>query len=179
MAPETGSATPALIGWLDERLMTASPLTLEELEEIVTDVGRSAWLWGHAVMFDRERRSRRVLYKTPGLEIALCCWTAGQDTVFHDHGGASGAAFICSGLLVEETIEADDGHVVTRRTQMRRAGTAFSFGADYIHRVRHERDHGVALSIHIYTRVVTDPVDYEVLPDGALCALSRPRRETE
>ena len=69
--------------------MTASP---ETLEEIVTDVGQAPWLWGHSVTVDPERRSHRVLYKTPQLEIALFGWAAGQETLFHDHGGASGAA---------------------------------------------------------------------------------------
>jgi predicted metal-dependent enzyme (double-stranded beta helix superfamily) len=158
-----------LAAHLDETLMTASPATLEELEEIVTDVGRSPWLWSHAVRFDRERRTHRVLYKTPWLEIVLFGWAAGQDTTFHDHGGASGAAFICSGMLVEDTIEAVDGQVVAQ-THTRRAETAFSFGADYIHRVRHDPSYGVALSIHVYTPAVSDSVDYEVIPDGTLRA---------
>jgi predicted metal-dependent enzyme (double-stranded beta helix superfamily) len=145
--------------------------TLEEIEEIVTDVGRSPWLWGQAVTFHPERRSHGVLYKTPQLEIALFGWAAGQETLFHDHGGASGAAFICSGVLVEDTIEALDGRIVTWQTFTRRAQTAFSFGSDYIHRVRHDPDYGVALSIHAYTPTVSAPVDYEVLTDGTLRTL--------
>jgi predicted metal-dependent enzyme (double-stranded beta helix superfamily) len=175
MAMETRSAPLRLTGRLDEGLMTASPETLEELEEIVTDVGQSPWLWGHAVKFDPERRSHRMLYKTPHLEIALFGWAAGQDTVFHDHGGASGAVFVCSGRLVEDTIEAVDGQVVTQRTHGRRAETAFSFGPDYVHRVKHDPDCGVALSIHAYTPALSDSVDYEVLPDGTLRALDRVR----
>ena len=89
MSSETKDVAPALSGWLNENLISASPKSLEELEEIVTDVGQSPWLWGHAVNFDLERRSHRILYKTPHLEIALFGWAAGQDTVFHDHGGSS------------------------------------------------------------------------------------------
>jgi hypothetical protein len=176
MATETRSTAPALSGWLDEALMTASPETLEELEGIVTDVGKSPWLWGHAVTFDSEGRSHRVLYKTPHLEIALFGWAAGQDTVFHDHGGASGAAFICSGMLVEETIEAVDAQVVAHHTHARCAETVFSFGSDYIHRVRHDPAYGVALSIHAYTPAVADSVDYELLPDGTLRTARRGSR---
>lgn len=178
MATKTRSASTTLTGSLDEALMTAPPETLGELEEIVTDIGRSPSLWGHAVTFDRDRRSHRVLYKTRRLEIALFGWAAGQDTVFHDHGGASGAAFICSGLLVEETIEAADGRVVAQHTHTRRAETAFSFGPEYIHRVSHDPDYGVALSIHAYTPAVSNPVDYEVLRDGTLRALD-PVRELQ
>ncbi|HSD23641.1 MAG TPA: cysteine dioxygenase family protein [Solirubrobacterales bacterium] len=161
---------------LDETLIAASPSTLEDLEEIVTRVGRSPWLWGHAVSFDVERRSHRVLYETPHLEIALFGWAAGQDTTFHDHGGASGAAFVCSGLLVEETIDAVDGQVVAQDRHTRPAESVFSFGPDYIHRVRHDPGYGVALSIHVYTPAVSDPLDYEVLPDGALRRLDTAAR---
>jgi predicted metal-dependent enzyme (double-stranded beta helix superfamily) len=168
MATETKDVAPALKGWVDEMLIAASPSTLEELEAIVTDVGRSPWLWGHAVSFDLERRSHRVLYKAPHLEIALFGWAAGQDTVFHDHGGASGAAFVCSGGLLEDTAETVDGQVVVQHTHTRAAESAFSFGPDYIHRVRHHPDYGIALSIHAYTPAASDPIDYEVLPDGTL-----------
>lgn len=171
MATDTKDGTPALTGWLNEKLISASPKRLEELEEIVTDIGQSPWLWGHAVSFDLERRSHRVLYKASQLEIALFGWAAGQDTVFHDHGGASGAAFVCSGMLIEDTVEAVDGHVLCQHTHTRRAESVFSFGPDYIHRVRHDPSQGVALSIHAYTPAVSDATDYEILPDGTLRSL--------
>ena len=153
---------------LAENLTSASPTTLEELEEIVTDIGRSPWLWGHAVSFDIDRRSHRVLYKTDTLEVALFGWATGQETLFHDHGGGSGAAFVCSGMLVEEVIEAVDGLVLRRHTHLRRAESAFSFRPDYIHRVRHDPWHGVALSVHAYTPALTDALDYDVRSDGTV-----------
>ena len=168
MATATRGARAALPAWLDEKLITARPTHLEQLEEIVTEVGRAPWLWGHAVSFDLERRSHRVLYRADALEIALFGWAVGQDTVFHDHGGASGAAFVCSGGLIEEVVEAVDGHVVGRWTHERRAESAFSFGPDYIHRVRHDPARGVALSIHAYTPSVREVLDYDLVPDGTI-----------
>jgi Cysteine dioxygenase type I len=162
---------PALTGALDESLIGATPTTLEQLEEIVTDVGRAPWLWGHAVTFGRDRPSHRVLYRGQALEVALFGWTMGQNTLFHDHGGASGAAFVCSGVLIEDVVEAVDGLVIRRRTHTRGAESAFSFGPDYIHRVRHDPAHGVALSIHAYTRAVGDPLDYDVRRDGTIRVL--------
>jgi hypothetical protein len=153
---------------VDENLITASPTGLAQLEEIVTDVGRSPWLWGHGVLFGRERRTHRVLYKTDELELALFGWATGQETAFHDHGGASGAVFVCCGMLIEDVAEVADGLVGGRHTHTRWAESAFSFGPDYIHRVRHDPGHGVALSIHLYTPAVSDPLDYEVRPDGTL-----------
>ncbi|HEX5955577.1 MAG TPA: hypothetical protein VFY37_06550 [Solirubrobacterales bacterium] len=151
--------------------MIASPTSVAQLEEIVTEVGRSPWLWGHAVTFERERRSRRVLYASDALEIALFGWAAGQDTRFHDHGGASGAAFVCSGTLLEDVVEAGGGVVIRHQTHARRAESAFGFGPDYIHRVRHDPAHGVALSIHAYTPAVSAALDYELRPDGTIRAL--------
>ena len=153
---------------LDHNLISAAPTRLEELEAVVTDVGRSPWLWGHAVSFDIDRHSHRVLYRTDALEVALFGWATGQETLFHDHGGASGAAFVCSGMLVEEVVEAVDGLVVRRHTHLRRAESAFSFGPDYIHRVRHDPWHGVALSVHAYTRELSVALDYDVRSDGTV-----------
>jgi hypothetical protein len=167
--------TLTLPEWVDETLITSTPTTPEDLEVIVTNVGRSPWLWGHAVSFDLERRSHRVLYKTAHVEIALFGWASGQDTTFHDHGGASGAAFVCSGQLIEDTVEAVDGHVLAQRTHRRRAESVFSFGPDYIHRVRHDPGHGVALSIHAYTPATSDSLDYEVTPEGTLRVTDPPR----
>jgi predicted metal-dependent enzyme (double-stranded beta helix superfamily) len=157
---------------VDEGLITATPTSLGELEQIVTDVGRSPWLWGHAVRFDPERPSHRVLYKGQALKIALFGWVTGQETLFHDHGGASGAAFVCCGLLIEDVIEAVDGHVIRQHTHARRAESAFSFGPDYIHRVRHDPLRGVALSIHAYTPEMSDALDYDVRRDGTIRALA-------
>jgi hypothetical protein len=70
--------------------------------------------------------------------------------------------------LIEEVIEAAEGRILRRRTHQRRAQTAFSFGPDYIHRVRHDPEQGIALSVHAYTPAVSDALDYEVSPDGTL-----------
>ncbi|MGH2923139.1 MAG: hypothetical protein ACRDKH_03795, partial [Solirubrobacterales bacterium] len=67
-------------------MIAAAPPTAEELQEIVTEVGRTPNTWAHAVTFDPERWTHRVLYKTDHLEIALFGWSAGQVTAYHDHG---------------------------------------------------------------------------------------------
>jgi Cysteine dioxygenase type I len=159
---------PALLG---DSLAIEVPASLAQLERVVTHVGRSPWLWGNAVRFDVERRSRRVLWKSDAIEIALFAWATGQDTLFHDHGGASGAAFVCSGVLIEDVVEAVDGHVLRRHVHRRRAESAFSFGPDYVHRVRHDPAQGVALSIHAYTPMARDALDYEVCDDGTLAVI--------
>lgn len=153
-------------------LAPEAPTTLGELEQIVTEVGRSPWIWAHAVTFDPARPGHRLLYETDALKIALFGWVTGQETRFHDHGGASGAVFVCSGLLMEDVVEAVDGRVIRRRTYARRAEAAFSFGPDYVHRVRHEPLHGVALSVHANTPAMGVALDYEVQPDGTIGVLA-------
>jgi predicted metal-dependent enzyme (double-stranded beta helix superfamily) len=154
--------------WLDDRFVWAPPTTLEEIEELVTDLGRAPWLWSDQVRFDRGRKTHVQLAETPDLRIGLFGWAAGQDTVFHDHGGAIGAAYVCSGLLTEDIVDAVDGNVVRERTFSRAADTSFSFGPDYIHRVRQDPAYGVCISIHAYTPAAEESTDYAVLGDGAL-----------
>ena len=58
--------------------------------------------------------------------------------------------------------------MIRRRTHRRGAGSGFGFGPDYIHRVRHDPGHGVAISIHAYTPAACDALDYDVRPDGTI-----------
>ena len=135
MAIKTKSGGPGLGGWLDESLITASPASPRSWRRSSPKSASPRGSGGDAVSFDLERRSHRVLYKTPRLEIALFGWAAGQDTIFHDHGGASGAAFVCSGILIEDTVRG------SRRPRDRAAhahvtgGVGVQLGPDYIHRV--------------------------------------------
>jgi hypothetical protein len=175
MRLENASGLAGLDGWLDETLAEGPPTTPDALQELVTAIGRSPWLWSEAIRFELARRSYRALSVMPDLEIALFGWAAGQETVYHDHGGASGAVFVCSGLLVEDAIEAVDGNVVRERTFSRPAESSFSFGADYIHRVRHEPALGVCMSIHAYAPAVAEQTDYERLADGTLRPLGAGR----
>ncbi|HXY86043.1 MAG TPA: hypothetical protein VEH52_11245 [Gaiellaceae bacterium] len=154
--------------WLSDQLDVSAPATLDDLQGIVTDLGHAPWLWSEAVRFDLPRRSCSVLYRAPAFRIALFGWAAAQETTYHDHGGAEGAVFVCSGLLIEDVLDVRDGKAVREHTFTRCAESAFSFGAAHVHRVRHEPALGVSLSIHAYTPAVTAVSDYDVLEDGTL-----------
>jgi predicted metal-dependent enzyme (double-stranded beta helix superfamily) len=169
---QNANGAAALGRALDATLNGARPATPDALRELVIAIGRSPWLWGEAISFDRNGRSYRVLRKAPGVEVGLFGWAAGQQTTYHDHGGAIGAVFVCTGVLVESTIEARDGKIVAERTFSRRAESSFSFGPEYIHRVRHEASAGVSLSVHAYGPPDRRQADYEVLEDGTLHTVS-------
>jgi Cysteine dioxygenase type I len=169
---------PALAGidaWASEFIVGGSPASPEGLRELASAIGRSPRLWGEGISFDAAGIAHRVIRTLPEVEIALFGWAGGQETVYHDHGGASGAVFVCTGHLVETTIEVRDGKLVRERSFSRRADSSFGFGPSYIHRVRHDPEFGVALSIHAYGRADGTQIDYEVLEDGTVRALD-PRR---
>lgn len=151
---------------VDETLVGRPPASPDALRELVTAIGRSPSLWGEGIFFDGSGRSHRVLRSSPKVEIALCGWAGGEETRYPDHGGASRAAFVCTGLLVETTIEARDEKLVRERSFSRRAESSFSFGPNHIHKVRHHPAFGVALSIHAYGPALEEQTDYEVLEDG-------------
>jgi Cysteine dioxygenase type I len=157
---------------VDEMLVRGREAGPEELRGLVTAIGRSPWLWGEGLVFEASGRSHRVLRTSPEVEIALFGWAGGRETLYHDHGGASGAVFVCSGLLVETTIETRDGALVRELSFGRPAESSFCFGPEHVHRVRNDPAFGVALSIHAYGPALVAQTDYEVLEDGTVRPLS-------
>ena len=126
------------------------------MEEIVTNVGRSPWLWGHAVSFDLEASPVPGVLQDPthrDRPVRLG-GGPGHDLPRPRRSERSGVRLRRSGIL-EDTVEAVDGRVLVQRTHTRRAESVFSFGPDYS-RVRHDPDHGIALSIHAYTPATLD-----------------------
>jgi hypothetical protein len=171
MAPGTPQLTyPHPV--VDYSFLTAEPEGPHDLRAIASMVGQAPAMWNHAVRFDSDRWTRRVLFATPHIEIVLFGWTSEQVTAFHDHGGATGAAYVCRGTLIEDIVEpAGPPGLYVQRTRRRENGLAFSFGADDVHRVRHDPEAGPAVSIHVYTKSDSEPRDYELRPDGTLLRL--------
>ena len=85
MPINTNSCAPALPGWLDETQINSSPTSLSELEEIVTDVGRSPWLWGHAVTFGHSAAAI-ASFTRPTRRSAMRC-SGRADSASASHAG--------------------------------------------------------------------------------------------
>ena len=75
----------------------------------------------------------------------LLCWTPQNDTGWHDHDISSGAVAVMQGTLTEHNLAIGTPSIETEI----RAGSAYSFGPDHIHRLT-GRDPG-SVSVHAYS----------------------------
>src|SRR5207249_2850383 len=57
--------------------------------------------WAHALRYDPDERFATLLSRTDEHEVWLLSWLPGQSTDLHDHGPASGAFTVVSGVLTE------------------------------------------------------------------------------
>jgi hypothetical protein len=86
-----------------------------------------------------------------------------ERTGFHDHDRSAGAVAVAPGAVIEDRL------LLGRPPSSRAvgAGSAFSFAASDIHRVRHGGA-GPAVSLHAYSPPLWRMGAYEVMPGGEL-----------
>ena len=98
-------------------------------------------------------------------EVWLISWLPGQETGFHDHGGASGAFTVALGTLLESRPAAVTGssQVLSKPVG---AGGVRSFGPRYIHNVRNASAASVAVSVHAYSPPLSAMTRYEMTQSG-------------
>jgi predicted metal-dependent enzyme (double-stranded beta helix superfamily) len=94
-------------------------------------------------------------------EVWLISWLPGQETGFHDHGGASGAFTVALGTLLESR---PAGAAVQSKPVG--AGGVRSFGPRYIHNVRNASAASVAVSVHAYSPPMSAMTRYEMTQSG-------------
>jgi hypothetical protein len=110
---------------------------------------------------DMERRSWRLMARTPDFDAWLIAWPSGGKVELHDHGHSTGAVSVISGALVEAVPWRDDtGRLSLVRHELRE-GATLGFGAGHVHDVTNESD-GPALSLHVYSPALTTMTFYEV-----------------
>src|SRR5271169_1738423 len=80
-------------------------------------------------------------------EVWLISWLPGQETGFHDHGGAAGAFTVVLGALTESRVigGSTSGQVLAKPVK---AGATRSFGPRYIHNVHNGAKSSLAVSVH-------------------------------
>ncbi|TCP52046.1 cysteine dioxygenase type I [Tamaricihabitans halophyticus] len=104
--------------------------------------------WAHLLRYDPERRYSALIERTATHEAWLLSWLPGQHTDLHEHGGATGAFTVVSGVLTERVFRAAAGGGSTESIELG-VGQSRVFGLDYLHQVS---NHGPdpAVSIHVY-----------------------------
>jgi quercetin dioxygenase-like cupin family protein len=137
-------------------------LTREELTDLTAAIASAPAEWREHVAFDDEQRHFHCLYRDAHVDVWVLCWTAQNDTGWHDHDISSGAVALAQGRLVEQVLTVGSSAAVREVA----TGDVFSFGPDHIHRVS-GIDNG-SVSIHAYSPPLWRMGQYTVDADGTL-----------
>ncbi|MCP2254206.1 Cysteine dioxygenase type I [Prauserella aidingensis] len=121
--------------------------------------------WRTLLRYDPDERFATLIDRVDGDEVWLLSWLPGQHTGLHDHGTATGAFTVVSGMLTEtvarRTVDGTapgsvDGAAKSRAggrpaTEVHTLGEGQSrvFGPGYAHHVRNEGP-DPAISVHVY-----------------------------
>jgi hypothetical protein len=144
------------------RSLPARNLDRDELETLVHQLASDPERWRELIGFSDEERVFVSLYRDDFVDVWLLCWTPENDTGWHDHDISSGAVHVVRGALTESNPRIG-GHPAVRVV---RAGEAFSFGPDHIHRLSGEQKHSV--SIHAYSPPLWRLGQYAITDDGVM-----------
>ena len=94
------------------------------------------------------------------MDVWLISWPEGTETGWHDHGDASGAFAVASGVVIEQTWALG---AIQHRTLT--PGDARAFGRDHVHNVVGAGP-GRALTVHAYAPGLVTMGQFELGPDG-------------
>ena len=142
--------------------LPARNLDCAELEALVDRLAREPDRWRELVAFSDQQRVFVSLYRDDYVDVWLLCWTRENDTGWHDHDISSGAVRVVHGALSESNPRISGQPAV----RVVRAGEAFSFGPDHIHRLAGEEERSV--SIHAYSPPLWRLGQYAIDRDGVM-----------
>jgi quercetin dioxygenase-like cupin family protein len=116
--------------------------TAKHPSRIAAEVALDRDRWKALLRYDPAERFSALVERTDDHEVWLMSWLPGQSTDLHDHGSATGAFTVVSGVLTETVMRAGVTHDL-HPSQSR------VFAPNYVHRVV---NNGVdpAVSIHVY-----------------------------
>jgi predicted metal-dependent enzyme (double-stranded beta helix superfamily) len=143
------------------RSNTGNLLGARQLAEIVRRVAASQADWITRVRLNPAGRWYEQIHLDQSHEVWVISWLPGQETGFHDHGGASGAFNVVWGSLLESRV--NDAAVQAKPVG---AGSTRSFGPRYIHNVRNAAKATVAVSVHAYSPPLSAMTRYELTSGG-------------
>ena len=151
---------------MTETALPARFLDQGELVELVESLARRPDVWTGQVAHAGGRRHYASLHRDEYVDIWLICWSAGNDTGWHDHVISSGAVHVVRGALVESRPRIGGAHVRTVLTQ----GCSLRFGPDHIHRLTGEAER--AISLHAYSPPLWRLGQYSIDDGGVMCRVS-------
>ena len=138
-------------------------MTAEQLEAFVSSLAATPERWAHLVAHRDDTRVYEQVWDGEDVNAWLICWSADQDTGFHDHDDSSAAIAVLSGEVREDRLRVG-GEPVSRTLT---GGSVFTVPATVIHRVLHAGD-GPSVTIHAYSPPLARTGAYRVDSDGEL-----------
>jgi hypothetical protein len=148
-------------------------LGARQLADVVRRVAASQAEWLTRVRLNPAGRWYEQLQTDDSHEIWLISWLPGQETGFHDHGGASGAFTVVLGTLQESRV-AGGATAAQVLAQPVGAGATRSFGPRYIHNVRNTDASSLAVSVHAYSPPLSAMTRYELTQSGLVTLGTEP-----
>jgi hypothetical protein len=141
-------------------------LDQHELRRLVGSIAAEPMLWRSHVAFSDGQRHYVSLHRDAHVDVWVLCWTASNDTGWHDHDISAGAVAVVQGCLVEHNLAVGTASLAAPVP----AGASYCFGPDHIHRLT-GRDQG-SVSIHAYSPPLWRMGQYAVGSNGVLRRLS-------
>ena len=136
----------------------AAAVTLAELRQTARRYALNPNL--AALLPESEDRTWARLAGDARMDVWLISWPEGTETGWHDHGDATGAFAVASGLVIEQTWALG---AVQHRTLG--AGDVRGFGRQHVHNVLGAGP-GRALTVHAYAPALTTMGRFDLGPDG-------------
>jgi quercetin dioxygenase-like cupin family protein len=138
-------------------------LTITELERFAAELAASPERWRHLVRHERGVRICEQIWDDGDVNAWVICWSADQDTGFHDHDESAAGIAVISGSVREDRMTLGG----PPRSRLAGAGETFTVPPVAIHRVLHAGD-APAVTIHAYSPPLRRVGVYRVAGDGEL-----------
>jgi quercetin dioxygenase-like cupin family protein len=138
-------------------------MTPRQLERFAIDLANAADRWRPFVRHADDARVYEQIWDDELANAWLICWSADQDTGFHDHDESAAAIAVISGQVREDRLRL--GRPPASRVI--RAGSTFTVMPEAIHRVLHS-GRRPAITIHAYSPPLVRSGAYRVSSDGEL-----------
>jgi predicted metal-dependent enzyme (double-stranded beta helix superfamily) len=129
---------------------------------VALEFARDRDRWRHLLRYDPDARWSTLVEGTAEHEVWLLSWLPGQATDLHDHGGATGAFSVVSGVLTERVVRATGRPAPPHAVE---PGQSRVFGPHYVHQVGNDGP-DPAVSIHVY-RPARGPMTHYALDPAA------------
>jgi quercetin dioxygenase-like cupin family protein len=144
-------------------------LTPARLEQFVAELAATPERWSAHVRHAGDARVFEQIIDQEDVNAWVICWSADQDTGFHDHDESGAAIAVISGHVREDRLRL----AAPPSTHLLGPGDTFPVPAQAIHRVLHAGD-APAVTIHAYSPPLRRMGAYRTAQDGTLERISRP-----